>query len=163
MLRILSNRHQAANCEGAPNRREFLRVGALGLGGLALPQLFAARAGAREATRYLTGKSVVMLNLQGWTDAEIWSGDLPTETDTDERRTVGLKGIHLAVRLPSALRDHGMMAINRINEPIYCLPWNGMHYIGPTRTPYDGDLDDVVATADEMDGGRQGGLKRRNR
>ena len=37
MLRITSN-ESAHNCEGA-SRREFLRIGALGLGGLTLPQL----------------------------------------------------------------------------------------------------------------------------
>ncbi len=44
-----------------------------------------------------------------------------------------------------------MMAINSENETLYCLPWKGMHYIGPTRTPYDQDLDSVVCTQKEVD------------
>ena len=63
MLRIPSNK-STQNCEGA-SRREFLRIGALGLGGLTLPQLLATRAAAGEGSDILTGKSVVMLNLQG--------------------------------------------------------------------------------------------------
>ena len=63
MIRITSN-DSVHNCEGA-SRREFLRVGALGLGGLTLPQLLATRAMAGEGDNILTGKSVVMLNLQG--------------------------------------------------------------------------------------------------
>ena len=39
MLRITSN-ELPHTCEGTP-RREFLRIGALGLGGLTLPQLLA--------------------------------------------------------------------------------------------------------------------------
>jgi uncharacterized protein (DUF1501 family) len=48
-------------CSGA-SRRDFLRVGALGLGALTLPNLLAARAAAPSAVR---DKSVVLLFLQG--------------------------------------------------------------------------------------------------
>lgn len=52
------------NCQGLA-RREFLRIGSLGLGGaLSLPALLAARANASGA-RLLTEKSVVLLFLQG--------------------------------------------------------------------------------------------------
>ncbi|SVB04979.1 uncharacterized protein METZ01_LOCUS157833, partial [marine metagenome] len=63
VLRITSNQ-LVQNCEGS-SRREFLRIGALGLGGLTLPHLLATRAAAGEGSDILTGKSVVMLNLQG--------------------------------------------------------------------------------------------------
>ena len=63
MLRITSNQ-LVQNCEGS-SRREFLRIGALGLGGLTLPHLLATHAAAGEGSDILTGKSVVMLNLQG--------------------------------------------------------------------------------------------------
>src|SRR5262245_50106599 len=53
------------NCEGYC-RREFLRVGSLGLfGGLTLPHLLAARAQAARAGRPVTDKSVILLFLQG--------------------------------------------------------------------------------------------------
>ena len=52
-------------CQGA-SRREFLRVGALGLGGIALPNLLAARdAAAAAGIPYVKDKSVVVLFLQG--------------------------------------------------------------------------------------------------
>jgi len=58
---------KAANrtCQGA-SRREFLRVGALGLAGLSLPHLLAARAAASATGQpWVTDKSVVLLFLQG--------------------------------------------------------------------------------------------------
>ena len=51
MLTIRAN-SSARFCDGV-SRRDFLRVGGLGLGGLALPQLFEAeaQAGIRSRTR----------------------------------------------------------------------------------------------------------------
>src|SRR3954471_18861524 len=46
-------------------RREFLRVGGLGLGGLTLSDLFAARAVAKAAKRPVTDKSVIFLFMHG--------------------------------------------------------------------------------------------------
>lgn len=46
-------------------RREFLRVGSLSLGGLALPQLLAARAARAQEGRPLRDKSVVFLFMHG--------------------------------------------------------------------------------------------------
>ncbi len=48
-------------CDGS-SRRDFLRIGALGLGALALPNFLAVKAAAPQAVR---DKSVVMLFLQG--------------------------------------------------------------------------------------------------
>ncbi|MEX0704315.1 MAG: DUF1501 domain-containing protein [Planctomycetales bacterium] len=51
---------------GGSNRREFLRIGSLGLGAAALPQLLATRAAAEAAkTPLTTGKSVIFLFLHG--------------------------------------------------------------------------------------------------
>ncbi len=60
VLRITSNQ-LVQNCEGA-SRREFLRIGALGLGGLTLPRMLAL---AGENTSVVRDKAVVVLNLQG--------------------------------------------------------------------------------------------------
>jgi hypothetical protein len=53
--------------DGKPglNRRQFLTVGSLGLGGLTLSSLLGARARAAEDSKILTGKSVVFLYQQG--------------------------------------------------------------------------------------------------
>ena len=64
---------------------------------------------------------------------------------------IGLKGAHVVVKLPEEFSEWGIMIINRVNEPMYFLPWYGMHYIGLNRTPYDGNLDEVKATEDEAE------------
>ncbi len=50
------------NCQGF-SRRDFLRIGALGLGGITLPNLLAAKAAGGES--FVAGKSIVLLFLQG--------------------------------------------------------------------------------------------------
>jgi glycerol-3-phosphate dehydrogenase len=100
-----------------------------------------------DSSESVTIKCSVVLNTSGpW-------GDQLTErlTGISKRRLVGLKGIHILVSLPEELAQWGMMGINSENETLYCLPWKGMHYIGPTRTPYDQDMDSVVCTEKEVD------------
>src|SRR5215510_4955230 len=46
-------------------RRDFLKVGALGLGGLSLPWLFEARARAGARSNTVRDKSVILLFLHG--------------------------------------------------------------------------------------------------
>jgi hypothetical protein len=58
----LADRQPDRNCQGY-TRRDFLRIGALGAGALSLPSLLAARAHGGES--FVTGKSVVLLFLQG--------------------------------------------------------------------------------------------------
>ena len=62
MLSITSNNPFIT---ASASRREFLRVGAPGLAKLTLSLLPVTRAMAGEGDNILTGKSVVMLNLQG--------------------------------------------------------------------------------------------------
>jgi hypothetical protein len=59
------------NCEGA-NRRDFLKIGALGMGGLLLPDLLRLRAAAKEAGKSTKTTSVVWL----------WLGGGPTHIET---------------------------------------------------------------------------------
>ena len=58
MLTLSSGRTH--DCEGS-SRRDFLRIGALGLGGLALPHLFAAREAIAAEGGYVRDKAVVFL------------------------------------------------------------------------------------------------------
>ena len=55
MLSIVSNRSYR-DCAGV-NRRDFLKIGALGAGALALPQLLAARARAAAAHSHAADSS----------------------------------------------------------------------------------------------------------
>ncbi|MFP6574615.1 MAG: DUF1501 domain-containing protein [Pirellulaceae bacterium] len=63
MLTIMDSQPNRT-CQGL-GRREFLRIGGLGLGGLALPQLLAARAEASTVPGAVRDKSVVLLFLNG--------------------------------------------------------------------------------------------------
>lgn len=60
----ISDRAGTRTCRGL-SRRDFLRVGALGAGGLALADLLALRASAAGTGHWLRDKSVVLLFLQG--------------------------------------------------------------------------------------------------
>ncbi|HWB10675.1 MAG TPA: DUF1501 domain-containing protein [Pirellulales bacterium] len=63
MLRVLSDRIDR-NCEGT-TRREFMKIGVLGSGVLALPQLLAARAEAKATGKQVKDTSVVWVWLGG--------------------------------------------------------------------------------------------------
>src|SRR5262245_29812803 len=70
MLNIFG-RSMSRNCEGT-SRRDFLKVGSLGLGTLALPDLLRARAAAKAEGRAVRDTSVVWL----------WLGGGPTHVET---------------------------------------------------------------------------------
>ncbi len=63
MLTVYSSRH-GHDCEGN-SRRDFLRIGALGLTGLTLPGLLRTRAAAAEAGEEIKQKSVIWIWLAG--------------------------------------------------------------------------------------------------
>jgi hypothetical protein len=70
MLNLWSNR-QASHCDGG-TRRDFLKAGVLGMGGLALSDLLRARASATQAGQSSRNTSVVWL----------WLGGGPTHIET---------------------------------------------------------------------------------
>lgn len=77
------------------NRRDFLRVGSLGLGGLTLADRLPAAALARETNSYLKDKSVVLLFLAGG----------PNQYETFDPKPDGLEGFtsiagHIATAVP---------------------------------------------------------------
>lgn len=63
VLSIFSDGY-SRNCEGV-SRRELLKVGTLGLGGLTLSNMLSAKASASVGSGVVKNKSVVVLNLQG--------------------------------------------------------------------------------------------------
>ncbi len=72
-------------------------------------------------------------------------------TGSDGRLIGGTKGSHLVVEpFPGAPREAVYAEAHGDGRPYFVVPWNGHYLIGTTDTRYDGDLDDVVATDDEV-------------
>jgi Protein of unknown function (DUF1501) len=115
MLNLFGSR-TGTSCDGA-TRRDFLKVGALGLTGLALPDLLRARARAAEIGQPTKNTSVVWL----------WLGGGPTQVETFDpkmsapvefRSTVGavqsnVAGIELGGVFPQMARNADKMAFVR--------------------------------------------------
>jgi glycerol-3-phosphate dehydrogenase len=63
----------------------------------------------------------------------------------------GTKGSHLVVApFPGAPREAVYAEAVGDGRPYFVVPWDGRYLIGTTDTRYEGDLDDVVATDDEI-------------
>jgi glycerol-3-phosphate dehydrogenase len=89
----------------------------------------------------------LVLNLAGaWVDDVIH-----TSGSNLAPKCTGMKGIHIALKLPDVFADWGVFTYNSLGEPLYCLPFRGIHYIGLTRTPFPGDIAGVSATDLEID------------
>lgn len=67
------------------------------------------------------------------------------------RKVIATKGVHIMVHLPERYRSLAVMSTNSENEPIFCIPWRGLHYFGPTETVYHGDIEDVVPEDQDLD------------
>lgn len=88
-----------------------------------------------------------VLNLAG-----AWVDEVVTRTGSNTApKCAAMKGIHIAVRLPEEFSDWGVFTYNSIGEPLYCLPFRGIHYVGLTRKPFTGDVAGVSATNHEID------------
>jgi glycerol-3-phosphate dehydrogenase len=63
----------------------------------------------------------------------------------------GTKGSHLVVEpFPGAPSEAVYTEAVEDGRPYFVVPWSGRYLIGTTDTRYDGDLDDVVATDEEI-------------
>ena len=98
-------------------------------------------------TAEITAKLV--LNLAGH-----WIDEVARRVRTSnraEQRVIPVKGVHLLVKLAPEFKGAGLVGVNSENEPFFCLPFGENHYIGPTETAYDGDLDDIRADDEDID------------
>jgi glycerol-3-phosphate dehydrogenase len=98
-----------------------------------------------EAT--ITAKLV--LNMAGiWIDEvnQSFAGGPPPG-----RKITGTKGVHIAIQLPPECQPYGIATLNREHEGLYCVPWRGLHYFGPTETVYEGDRDGIRPLEDEIE------------
>jgi len=81
-----------------------------------------------------------------------WVDELLTPAGASERRLIGgTKGSHLVVEpFPGAPREAVYAEAVGDGRPYFVVPWNGLYLIGTTDTRYDGDLDAVAATDEEV-------------
>src|SRR5205809_637264 len=77
------------------NRRSFLQIGSLGMGGLALPQLLAAKTAGRGERPFLKDRSVIFLFLHGG-PSQTETFDPKMTAPVEFRSTTG----EVATRLP---------------------------------------------------------------
>ncbi len=113
MFHLWSSR-TGTNCDGS-TRRDFLKVGALGLGGLMLPDLLRARAAAATAGRATKNTSVVWLWLGGG-PSHIETFDPKMSAPSEFRSTVGavqtcLPGVQFGGVFPKLARVADRLAV----------------------------------------------------
>lgn len=97
------------------------------------------------ATVSVTGRRVMAMS-GIWIDRVLGSSGRATR-----RKVLGTKGSHIVIRLPEEYRGQGITTMNSMGEPFYCIPWHDLHYIGPTETVYEGDLDDIHVTEEDLE------------
>ncbi len=94
-------------------------------------------------------RGALVINASGpWVDEILF----PPAHGAPPRRLIGgTKGSHLVVEpFPGAPREAVYAEAAGDGRPYFVVPWNGLYLIGTTDTRYDGDLDDVVATEEEI-------------
>jgi uncharacterized protein (DUF1501 family) len=115
MLQLWSNRRQIA-CDGA-TRRDFLKVGALGMGGLTLADLLRVRARAAERGQPTRNTSVVWLWLGGG-PTHVETFDPKMDAPAEFRSTIGdvatnLPGVSFGSVFPRMARIADKLAVVR--------------------------------------------------
>src|SRR5689334_7780382 len=115
MFQLWGNRLRST-CDGG-SRRDFLKVGALGLGGLMLPDLLRARAAAATAGRPTRNTSVVWLWLGGG-PSHIETFDPKMSAPAEFRSTVGafptsLPGVEFGGVFPKLAGMADLLAVVR--------------------------------------------------
>lgn len=87
-----------------------------------------------------------VLNVAGpWIDQVLeTAGDFP-------RYNGGTKGSHIVVYpFPGAPKDALYIEARQDGRPYFIIPWNGLYMIGTTDIRYDGDIDRIVASEEEI-------------
>lgn len=97
--------------------------------------------------RDYTAEGSVIVNAAGpWVDRVLGGIEAP-----GQRMIGGTKGSHLVVEsFPGAPREAVYAEAVEDGRPYFIVPWNGLYLIGTTDTRFDGDLDAVAATDDEI-------------
>jgi len=97
-----------------------------------------------------TDKAVVINTSGPWVDKVCGLGE-PNAIGTT-RKMGGTKGSHIIVEsFPGAPDTAFYVEAKADNRPFFIVPWLGLYLIGTTDLHYDGDLDQVKASDDEVD------------
>jgi glycerol-3-phosphate dehydrogenase len=101
-----------------------------------------------ETGEEVRARGSVTVNVAGpWVDrvlAELDLGDMP-------RLVGGTKGSHIVVEpFPGAPKDALYVEAKSDGRPYFIIPWNELYLIGTTDIRYDGDLNRIVPTEDEI-------------
>jgi glycerol-3-phosphate dehydrogenase len=93
-------------------------------------------------------RGALVVNAAGpWVDTVLAADGLPP----GPRLIGGTKGSHLVVApFPGAPREAVYSEAVEDGRPYFVVPWHGQYLIGTTDTRYDGDLDAVHATDEEV-------------
>src|SRR5947209_7964252 len=116
------------------DRRAFLRIGSLALGGLSLPHLLAAKASAAESRQLLKDKSVIFLFLHGG-PAQTETFDPKMSAPSEFHSTTGevatcLPGVTFGGTFPRLAALADKLAVVRSY-----MPGNANHDIKPIVSP----------------------------
>ena len=76
---------------------------------------------------------------------------MPSASKAPKRQIVGVKGVSIAVQLPESYEGVGIAGLNSEGDAIMCVPWGRLHYIGPTETVYEGDIEDVKPEKEDIE------------
>ncbi len=144
MLHVQGSRQRTA-CDGF-RRRDFLKAGALGMGGLMLPDLLRARAAAAQAGKPTKNTSVVWLWLGGG-PTQIETFDPKMSAPSEFRSIVGavktnLPGVEFGGVFPKMARQMDKLAIVRSFAHGNSGHGGGTHYVmtGYDYPPADNNL-----------------------
>ena len=82
-----------------------------------------------------------------------WVDQVLSSLDPEPKREIGgTKGSHIFLESTGAEPSDALyVEAESDGRPFFIISWNGLTMIGTTDLPFDGDLDDVVATEDEID------------
>lgn len=92
--------------------------------------------------------AAVVVNAAGpWVDRVLATAGRPRK-----RYIGGTKGSHLIVgKFPGAPEEAFYIEAAADGRPIFIIPWNGLYLIGTTDIRYDGELDEIRASREEID------------
>lgn len=94
-------------------------------------------------------RAKVTINVTGsWVDRVLSESGIESR---GEHLVGGTKGSHIVVDpFPGAPHDVLYIEARQDGRPYFIIPWNGLYLIGTTDVRYDGDLDKIVPTEDEI-------------